>query len=249
MVRCDSEGVYHGHSEGVTKYNSKNGSQIWHKETSNVLFGWQEKNLLLVGMGNSRSVQVFSKETGEEKFACECDAAVYSCAASEGGKYVFAGDANSSIYCFDSKGKRLWKLATGCGSAYSMQYHDEKVYIVTTAGHMACLDASEKAIADAQKGTTPKAKEINAPETTSGAATTEMMIDTTTDSSDGVVVVCVVDGDQIRVKAEADGFNTEWNVQFPKNLREVGKRFVVDELIEANQGGFYRARGEIRKLA
>ncbi|MBF6140420.1 hypothetical protein [Nocardia farcinica] len=31
----------------------------------------------------------------------------------------------------------LRKLATGCGSAYSMQYHDEKLYFVTTNGTLA----------------------------------------------------------------------------------------------------------------
>ncbi|WP_309227207.1 PQQ-binding-like beta-propeller repeat protein [Micromonospora thermarum] len=79
-----------------------------------------------------------------------CDAPVFSCATAEGGRYVLAGDSQSSIYCFDAAGTGLWKLGTGCGSAYSMRYHDERLYVVTTSGHLACIDASEPAIRAAE---------------------------------------------------------------------------------------------------
>ena len=38
-------------------------------------------------------------------------------------------------------------------------------------------------------------------------------------------------------------------MQFPKDLRELGAKYVVDELRESGSGGFYRAHGTIRKLA
>jgi hypothetical protein len=40
----------------------------------------------------------------------------------------------------------------------------------------------------------------------------------------------------------------DWFCQFPRDLREKGASFVVDELSEAAQGGFYRALGDIRRL-
>ena len=65
---------------------------------------------------------------------------------------------------------------------------------------------------------------------------------------DGVVVECYKDGGKLRMRVISEGYHNDWNVQFPKNLREEGARFVVEEVRESSRGGFYRARGEIRKL-
>uniref|UniRef100_A0A7S4N0Z6 WGR domain-containing protein n=1 Tax=Odontella aurita TaxID=265563 RepID=A0A7S4N0Z6_9STRA len=246
MVRCDDKGVYHGHSGGVTMYDWKDGNQLWHKATGSVLFGWQEAITVFAGT-SANKVHLITKE-GKEKAVCKCDDSVYSCAAAEDGKYIFAGDSSSSVYCFDRKGKRLWKLGTGCGSALSMQYHEERIYMVTSDGSLACIDASEDAISAAKKGTVPTAKDLKAPAATTAAATTDTAIESTADGSEGVVVNCIQDGSRVCVRTESSKYNTEWNVQFPKNLREAGARFVVDELRESKSGGFYRAHGEIRRL-
>ena len=52
------------------------------------------------------------RATGAIEATYTCDSAVYSCATSPGGRFVFAGDASSSVYCFDQDGTRLWKLGT-----------------------------------------------------------------------------------------------------------------------------------------
>ena len=144
MVRCDKNGVYHGHTKGVTMYgNTPEGKMLWHQETKGaVLFGWQEADTVYAGTSD-RKVYAFSKD-GKAGQTYKCDAMIYSCATAEAGKYVFAGDNYSSVYCFNQQGDRLWKLATGCGSALSMQYLAGKLYIVTTGGYLACIDASEK---------------------------------------------------------------------------------------------------------
>ena len=51
-----------------------------------------------------------------------------------------------------------------------------------------------------------------------------------------------------RVRPVGAGFHADWFVQFPKDLRVVGARYVVAELRESSRGGFYRAFGEIKKL-
>lgn len=245
MVRCDEIGVYHGHSSGVTMYDWEDGSKIWHRKTPGaVLFGWQEESAVYAGTTNDKVVQISKK--GKQGITYDCDDSVYSCAATEDGKFVFAGDSSSSVYCFGPDGERLWKLATGCGSAYSMQYYQERLYLVTTDGSLTCIDASEQAIEAAKEGKIPKPKSIKAP-SASGVAKVGQ-IATTTSTAKGVLLECYKQGSKLRMRVLSDGFQKKWNVQFPKNLREEGTQFVVNELRESARGGFYRAYGEIKKV-
>lgn len=247
MVRCDEIGVYHGHSGGVTMYDWEDGTELWHRRTNgSVLFGWQEASMVFAGTGGN-VVNSFTKG-GDPGTTYRCDGSVYSCAAAEDGKYVFAGDSSSSVYCFAQDGKRLWKLGSGCGSAFSMQFHNDRVYIVTTDGSLACIDASEEAIKNAEQGVVPTRRDIKASAATGPTASVSDAIETTSDASSGIVVECLKIGGKLRVRPVSEGYNSSWNVQFPKNIREEGARFVVEELREASRGGFYRAFGEIKKL-
>jgi predicted DNA-binding WGR domain protein len=246
MIRCDELGVYHGHSDGVTMYDWEDGNKLWHCKTKgSVLFGWQEESTVFAATSASE-VQRFTKRGADPK-TYKCDASVFSCAAAEDGKYVFAGDNCSSVYCFADNGERLWKLNTGCGSAYSMQFFKGRLYVVTTDGSFAAIDASEAAIAAAKAGTVPEAKSIKAPK--AAAATPSAEVETTRDAGSGVIVECYKEGSKLRIRPLSEGYNKKWNVQFPKDLREVGAKYVVDELRESGAGGFYRAHGAIRKLA
>jgi hypothetical protein len=128
-----------------------------------------------------------------------------------------------------------------------MQYHDDKLYLVTSSGTLACLDVGTSAVQKAQAGTLPKVREIKAPEKAVPVAETTA-VETTTEAGAGVLVECVSDGGKLRVHVAAPGYHNDWNVQFPRNLRQEGARYVVDSVRESAQGGFYRAHGNIRKL-
>ncbi len=245
MVRCDEIGVFHGHSKGVTMYDWEDGKQIWNQPTDGaVLFGWQEESTLFAGTASGK-VFCFSKQGVLEKIY-ECDASVYSCASAPDGQYVFAGDNYGAIYCFTQAGERLWKLGTGCGSVYSMQFLNDRLYLVTTDGSLACVDASVAAIQAAQEGTVPTVVDIKAPKPEAVALTTAL--ETTTVVGSGVVVECVLEGAQLRIRAVSPGYDPAWRVQFPKDIREAGARYTVEDLRESARGGFYRAYGEIKKL-
>ncbi|MFI1868707.1 WGR domain-containing protein [Streptomyces jumonjinensis] len=250
MVRADSRAVYHGHSGGVTAYARDGGRQLWHTPSRGpVLFGWQEDASVYAGTGR-HLVQRLSKATGAVEAEYRCDAAVYSCATTPGGAYVFAGDSASSVYCFDAAGTRLWKLGTGGGSALSMQYLDEKLYMVTTDGSLVCVDASEAAIAAAQQGTVPVARDVKSAEalpTYTPAASAAQLSTVSRGAADGIVVECVQEGGRLRVHVVSEGYDPSWKVQFPMGIREAGGRYAVDAL-HASSGGFYRVRGEIRRL-
>jgi predicted DNA-binding WGR domain protein len=245
MVRCDADAVHHGHSGGVTSYDWRTGRELWHTRTGAVLFGWQERATLYAGT-STRQVVELGKD-GSARQTYRCDAAVYSCATAQDGRYVFAGDSASSIYCFDADGTRLWKLGTGCGSAYSMQYRDERLYLVTTDGSLACIDASEEAIRSAVGGTVPQAVDVKAPPRMA-AIVPSTTVEIVHDAAGGVVVECVDEGGRLRVRVVSTGYHRDWQVQFPKGIRESGSRYVVTGVREATRGGFYRAYGEIRRL-
>lgn len=246
MVRCDEIGVYHGHSDGVTMYDWEDGKLIWQQKTNgSVLFGWQEESTIYAGTSKNL-VYCFSKK-GEVKTTYKCDAAVYSCATAEDGKYVFAGDNYSSIYCFNEQGDRLWKLASGCGSAFSMQFFNSHLYIVTTDGSFACIDASESAIEAAKAGTLPQIVNIKAPSNLA-AAVASTTLETTSNASQGVIVECFKAGGKLRIRVVSPGYDSKWKVQFPKDIREEGARYLVEEVRESSRGGFYRAFGDIKKL-
>jgi len=246
MVRCDPDGVYHGHSRGVQRYDWETGQERWHRGTrGGVLFGWQERDTVYAGT-SGHVVHAFGKD-GTPGPVYACDAAVFSCAAAPDGRFVFAGDNCSSVYCFDAAGRRLWKLATGCGSAYSMQYAGGRLYLVTTDGSLACIDASEEAIRAAQAGTVPAARDVKAPASMPAVAPSQQ-VDVAVEAGDGVVVECTAEGGALRVRVVSPGYRQDYRVQFPKNVREAGTRYVVDGVRESGRGGFYRAYGEIRRL-
>ncbi|MEU8015600.1 PQQ-binding-like beta-propeller repeat protein [Micromonospora parva] len=245
MVRCDDNAIYHGHSQGVTGYEWRTGGELWHTTTGSVLFGWQEQGSVFAGTGTREVVRL--SKSGRHERTYRCDAPVFSCATAEGGRYVFAGDSQSSIYCFDSAGTRLWKLGTGCGSAYSMQYHDDRLYVVTTGGHLACIDASEPAIRAAQAGDVPQVRDIKAPRQ-APQPVQPTMVEVTSDAGAGVVVQCLDDRGRLRVQVLSDGYRRDWSVQFPKGIREPGARYLVTEVRESSRGGYYRAYGDIRRL-
>ncbi|MFH9860325.1 WGR domain-containing protein [Streptomyces sp. NPDC017202] len=250
MVRADDQAVYHGHHRGVTAYAPDGGRELWHTSTrGGVLFGWQEDDVVYAGTAH-KVVQRLSKRTGAIEATYACDSAVYSCATSPGGQFVFAGDAASSVYCFDQDGTRLWKLGTGGGSALSMQYRDERLYLVTTDGSLVCVDASEAAVSAAQQGTVPVARDVKlaAALPTYEPATAAGAVATVTRAPAGAVVVeCVSEAGRVRVHVVSEGYDPALNVQFPRAIREPGARYVVDALHTA-AGGFYRVRGDIRRL-
>src|SRR5262249_28361366 len=148
--------------------------------------------------------------------------------------------------CFDEKGKRFWKLGTGCGTPLSMQFHDDRLYIVTSSGVLACIDATEEAIKDAQQGKVPKVKEVSAPRGKGTAALTNLA--TTKDAGKGVLCECVEEKGKLRVRVLSRGYHKDWNVQFPRAAREKGARYVVESVKESDRGGFYRAHGDIKRL-
>jgi Ca-activated chloride channel family protein len=64
----------------------------------------------------------------------------------------------------------------------------------------------------------------------------------------GVLVQCVKEGSKLRARVVSDGYDPNFNMRFPRDIREEGILYVVDEVIEASGGGSYIACGDIKRL-
>ncbi|MEA5497764.1 vWA domain-containing protein [Limnoraphis robusta] len=68
------------------------------------------------------------------------------------------------------------------------------------------------------------------------------------EAGDGILLKCFREGGKLRVRVISEGYNPDFNVQFPRNIRQEGVTYVVDEIILSPQGDFYRVKGDIRRL-
>jgi predicted DNA-binding WGR domain protein/outer membrane protein assembly factor BamB len=245
MLCSDAQGFYHGHTKGVTKYDFSTGQQMWHQPTvGKVLFGCQAGDRLYAAT-SGKQIQSFST-SGSVLESYPCGASVYACTTDAQGQYLYASDSSAFIYCFSQQGQLLWKVSTGCGSALSMQSFQDRLYIVTNQGVMACLDISATALISAQAGSLPSAMTVKHSTSLPTQAVTHLEI--TSDSTQGAILECFRQGQKLRVRAVSDGYHQNWMVQFPQDLRREGDRYWVQALKEAKQGDYYRTYGEIKRL-
>ncbi len=71
---------------------------------------------------------------------------------------------------------------------------------------------------------------------------------TTDTANNGVLVQCVQDGKKLRARVVSDGYESDWNMRFPRSVREEGMLYVVDEIKIGPDGKSYIACGEIKRF-
>ena len=248
MLCCDGEAFYHGHSKGVTAYSFEDGRQLWHQPTvGKVLFGCETNDRLYVAT-SGKQVQCFSK-TGDLLQSYGCTASAYSCTIDQNDRYLFAADSSALIYGFDQhSGQLIWQVRTGCGSALSMHHWQDCLYIATNQGVLACIDVSPAALRAAQGGAFPQTTTVPTASTTAPMPPIPTGLETIAPSDQGIILECFRQGQHLRVRVASPGYQSDWMVQFPRNLRQEGDRYWVAGVKPSKQGGFYRPYGEIKRL-
>lgn len=73
-------------------------------------------------------------------------------------------------------------------------------------------------------------------------------LESTDTVGNGVLVQCVNDGKKLRARVVSDGYDPNFNMRFPRGIRQEGMLFVVDEVILGPDGASYIACGKIKKL-
>jgi outer membrane protein assembly factor BamB len=254
MARADASGVYLGNSQGVTKLSWR-GRVLWTRRTPAVGFGWQESEVVyaITGIHTPRVAEVVAldKATGRVRARGPCSShAPYwrissnaaSCAARPDG--VFYGAICEALFGFDARGVALWETPTRVGAPCSMAYHDGRLYVVTHRGQLAALDVSDAAVVRAEARPAKQAAIAKLARVAVSARTLER----TTRADVGVVVACTREAGKLRVRVVSPGYDPSRFCQFPRDIREAGARYVVDEVRESSRGGFYRVFGEVRRL-
>ena len=64
----------------------------------------------------------------------------------------------------------------------------------------------------------------------------------------GVLVQCVQDKSKLRARVVSDGFDPNWNMRFPRGIRQENVLFVVDHVNPAPDGKSYIASGDIKRF-
>lgn len=82
----------------------------------------------------------------------------------------------------------------------------------------------------------------------SSAPKTLADLEVTNTIGDCVLVQCVKDGSKLRARVVSDGYEPNWNMRFPRSIREEGILYVVDEVIVGPDGKSYIACGKIKKF-
>jgi Ca-activated chloride channel family protein len=86
------------------------------------------------------------------------------------------------------------------------------------------------------------------PQASNVSARTAADLETTTSADGCVLVQCIREGSKLRARVVSDGYDPNYNMRFPRDIREEGILYVVDQVIETANGGSYIACGKIRRL-
>lgn len=73
-------------------------------------------------------------------------------------------------------------------------------------------------------------------------------LETTTSADNRVIVRCLRAGSKLWIRAVSDGYSPNYNIWFPRNIREEGVLYVVDRVIATTRGNSYIACGKIRRF-
>jgi Ca-activated chloride channel family protein len=92
-----------------------------------------------------------------------------------------------------------------------------------------------------QQRSTSTAKASKGPASAADLPTTDTV-------GDGVLVQCIKEGSKLRARVVSDGYEPDWNMRFPRSVREDGMLYVVDEIKTAPDGKSYIASGEIKRF-
>ncbi len=141
----------------------------------------------------------------------------------EGARYVVEGLELSSDGFANAKGERTFYRVRGKITRFA-QPGETDIFVAPRQSHPANTGKASKGPASAAD------------------------LPTTDSVGDSILVQCVKDGSKLRARVVSDGYEPDWNMRFPRSVREEGMLYVVDEVKTAPDGKSYIACGEIKRF-
>jgi Ca-activated chloride channel family protein len=167
-------------------------------------------------------------------------------------------DGGVELVCAREGGKlRMRVVSAGYDPALNIQFprgiREEGVHYVVDALQLSANGSFYRAAGDIRRliipgqeyrgGATQRSRSTTAARV---SARTAADLEATSSVDDGVIVQCLRDGSKLRVRVVSDGYDPTYNMRFPRDIREEGTLYVVDNVIEG--GGSYIACGRIRRF-
>ncbi len=178
---------------------------------------------------------------------------------------VTSSEQGVILQCFREGGKlRMKVISKGYNSDFNVQFprhirEDGATYLVDsvelssngsfyrTKGDIRLLVAPGQENIYQQRKTARVPRSTKPPKA-SKAPATAADLETTDEVGNGVLVQCIQDGKKLRARVVSDGYNPNYNIRFPRSIRELGIMFVVEQVIENPKGGSYIACGKIKRF-
>ncbi len=184
--------------------------------------------------------------------------------AGEVGRLPVTSSADSGILvkCFRESGKlRIRVISEGYNPKFNVQFprsiREEGVVYVVDEIKLSADGSFYRAGGEIRRLLLPGQKDPYAVQATKAsrkppkavtAVGSAADLETVDSVGQGVLIQCIQEGKKLRARVVSDGYNPDYNVRFPRNIRELGILYVVDEVIETAQGGSYIACGKVRRL-
>jgi Ca-activated chloride channel family protein len=173
-------------------------------------------------------------------------------------------DGGVELECFREGGKlRIRVLSGGYDPSFNVQFpravREEGVHYVVDSLDLSADGTFYRAAGTIRRLVLPgqenryastgtRAGRTAPPQAAKVSARTAADLETTDTVGTCVIVQCIKEGSKLRARVVSDGYDPAFNMRFPRDIREEGILYVVDEVIEPAGGGQYIACGKIRRL-
>jgi len=179
---------------------------------------------------------------------------------------VTSSEQGVVLQCFRESGKlRMKVISEGYHPHFNVQFprhirEDRATYLVDSVelssngtfyrikGDIRLLVAPGQENIYQQRKTNQQVSRSQKPPKASKAPATAADLETTDEVGNGVLIQCIQEGSKLRARVVSDGYNPDYNIRFPRSIRELGILYVVDEVIENPKGGSYIACGKIKRF-
>ncbi|KAK2159207.1 hypothetical protein LSH36_156g05069 [Paralvinella palmiformis] len=237
FLLADESGIYVAHKKVVRCYNLGDGDIKWEYicpggRQANISKGYQSGDYIYIeGCGK---VLQLNKQDGElqKEFVPYRHQAAGVCT---GSGIVVTGN-NPTVIFDEVTGKELYRMFISARLDRGITWMSPTRQLFLFWDQLYCIDMTEEGLHQAAEGKYSRTFTHKVPDSTTDIQPAKIGTLTDTKTFGGVIVTCSEVGEsrdeQIKVTVSSDGYDADWPVLLPRDVREPGKQFVVDKVMD-----------------